>query len=220
MKSTGLSTPVGFLFDLDGVLIDSEKEYTLIWHEINRRFNSGYDDLEYRIKGMTLDNIIATYFPEPSMKEKITAALYELEEKMKYEWIPGSREFLALLRDKKLPAALITSSNDVKMKHLRDEIPDAESFFDVIVTSDKVTHSKPHPEGYLLAASLLAADPRNCVVFEDSLQGVKAGRNSGAFVVGMTGTLPAETIAPYADIVVNRLSEINPDDITEILTNR
>ena len=50
---------IGVLFDLDGVLIDSESEYTKVWSEVNRRFPSQYPDLAHRIKGMTLDNIIA-----------------------------------------------------------------------------------------------------------------------------------------------------------------
>ena len=211
---------MGFLFDLDGVLIDSEREYTRIWHELNRRFVSGYDDLEFRIKGMTLDNIISTYFPAPEMKKLIPEALYALENKMRYEWLPGARELLETLQSRGLPTALVTSSNEIKMKHLREEIPYAEGFFTRIVTGDLVKHSKPDPEGYLLAASLIGAKPSRCVVFEDSLQGVKAGRASGAFVVGVAGTLPASAIAPFSDMVVDSLAEVDLDSLIAILEIR
>ena len=80
------------------------------------------------------------------------------------------------------------------MEHLREEIPELEGMMTELVTADRITRSKPDPEGYILAANLLGADPKNCVVFEDSLQGVKAGRASGAYVTGIAGTLPASVI--------------------------
>ena len=63
MNTTIDNARIGFLFDLDGVLIESETEYSRIWTEIDRKFHSGYDDLATRIKGTTLDSIIDTYFP-------------------------------------------------------------------------------------------------------------------------------------------------------------
>ena len=70
-NNTIANKKVGFLFDLDGVLIDSEKEYTSIWTEIDRQFPSGYENLALRIKGMTLTEIIDTYFPAPSQREGV-----------------------------------------------------------------------------------------------------------------------------------------------------
>ena len=105
------------------------------------------------------------------------------------------------------------------MKHLDEELPELRSFFDIIVTADQITRSKPDPEGYLLAASLLHKDIKNCVVFEDSLQGVKAGRASGAYVVGISGTLPAEVLSPFADIVVENLSKVNLQSLIEHITH-
>ncbi len=197
----------GGLFDLDGVLIDSEKEYTKIWQEIDDTFHSGFDDLPQRIKGMTLDNIISTYFSKPALKPKVEAMLHQLENEMKYEWLPGAREFLLFLKEKNIPTALVTSSDCMKMKHLKEEIPELESFFNCIVTGDKVSHSKPNPEGYILASSLIGVPPEDCVVFEDSLQGVKAGKTSGAYVVGVEGTLKASDISPFSNIVVSDLSD-------------
>lgn len=211
---------IGFLFDLDGVLIDSEKEYTKIWAEIDRRYPSGYPDLPTRIKGMTLVEIIDTYFSEPEKRTAVPALLYELEGKMKYEWLPGARELLQWLNEAGIPAVLVTSSNEIKMNHLREELPELESFFTEIVTGDKVTKSKPDPEGYLLGASIIGRNIENCVVFEDSLQGVKAGKSSGAFVIGVEGTLPAEKIGEFADMVIDSLEKIDCNLIIELLKNR
>lgn len=198
----------GALFDLDGVLIDSEKEYTKIWQAIDDTFNSGYADLPQRIKGMTLDNIISTYFSKPGMKAEVESMLHKLENKMKYEWLPGARDFLIFLKESGIPTVLVTSSDNQKMDHLKEEIPELETFFNHIITGDKVSNSKPNPEGYLLAASLIGLPAEECVVFEDSMQGVKAGNASGAYVVGIEGTLPASKIQPYSDIVVTSLSDM------------
>ncbi len=208
---------IGFLFDLDGVLIDSEKEYTNIWAEIDRKVPTGIPDFPRIIKGMTLVEIIDNYFNHPEKEKKVTELLYELENQMKYEWLPGARELLVWLKENNIPAVLVTSSNNKKMNHLRDELPEAESFFDFIVTGDKVLKSKPDPEGYLLGAKLIGCAPKNCVVFEDSLQGVKAGKASGAYVVGVEGTLPASLIEPFSNIVVSSLADIDKEMIVETL---
>lgn len=207
---------IGVLFDLDGVLIDSETEYTRIWGEVHRRYPTGVEDLPHKIKGMTLDNIIATYFNDREDKQQLRDTLHELENQMTYEWLPGAKEFIEWLISENIPRALVTSSDNEKMAHLREQLPELESMMTTIVTADKISKSKPDPEGYLLAAKLIGVPPQHCAVVEDSLQGVKAGRASGAFVIGMEGTLPAETIAPYSDIVINNFKELDKNIILNL----
>lgn len=210
----------GFLFDLDGVLIDSESEYTKIWETVNNEYPTGISSLASCIKGCTLDKILDDHYPDPSIRKKVVERLYELEKKMKYNYLPGAYELLCNLKERKIPIALVTSSNDVKMAHLVEELPEITSFFTHIVTADQISNSKPDPEGYLLGAKKIGRNILNCVVFEDSLQGVKAGRNSGAFVIGVAGTLSRETISPFADYVVNSLDEINLEQLILTLSNR
>ncbi|MBD5340073.1 MAG: HAD family phosphatase [Bacteroides sp.] len=207
---------IGVLFDLDGVLIDSETEYTRIWGEVHRRYPTGVEDLPHKIKGMTLDNIIATYFNDREDKQQLRDTLHELENQMTYEWLPGAKEFIEWLISENIPRALVTSSDNEKMAHLREQLPELESMMTTIVTADKISKSKPDPEGYLLAAKLIGIPPQHCAVVEDSLQGVKAGRASGAFVIGMEGTLPAETIAPYSDIVISNFKELDKNIILNL----
>lgn len=210
----------GFLFDLDGVLIDSETEYTKIWSSINEEFPTGIPSFEYVIKGSTLDRILDKYYPDNDIREKVVARLYELEGKMSYAFLPGARQLLEQLNTHNYPVAMVTSSNDDKMHHLYQEIPDIGDYFTSIVTADLITKSKPDPEGYLLGADLIGVDIKDCAVFEDSLQGVKAGRASGAFVVGITGTLGSDAIAPWCDILVRDLSEISLDNLTSLMEKR
>ncbi|MDE6335387.1 MAG: HAD family phosphatase, partial [Muribaculaceae bacterium] len=199
--------------DLDGVLIDSEGEYSRIWATVNSEYPTGIPDLEVKIKGCTLDKILNDYYPDQMIRQKVVRRLYELEGKMHYEYLPGAYKLLSELKNKHCPTAMVTSSNDDKMRHLDEELPNIRNFFDTIVTADQIKKSKPDPEGYLKGAKLLNRDIRLCVVFEDSLQGVKAGYAAGAFVVGVAGTLAREVLAPYSDIVVDNLSEIDLNDL-------
>lgn len=210
----------GFLFDLDGVLIDSETAYSEIWTRIEREYPTGIEDFARKIKGTTLEKILSDNYPDASTRAKVEARLYELEGQMKYTPLPGAVELLSTLNGRGIPAVIVTSSNDKKMQHLWSDLPDFRQYFRKIVDGDMVTHSKPDPEGYLLGASLIDRKPEHCVVFEDSLQGVKAGHNSGAYVVGVAGTLSAETIAPYCDMVVDTLEDFDVEGLVEILEDR
>lgn len=196
---------MGVLFDLDGVLVDSEREYTRIWNRINDEFPTGYDDFALRIKGTNLNDILGQYYPDPEVRANVVKRLYEEEGKMVYSYCPGARELLERLKSDGIPMALYTSSNHAKMEHLYRDLPEIKDYFDCIVLGDMVKESKPSPEGYLKAAAELGLEPGAWVVVEDSLQGVKAGKASGGKVVGVAGTLPPLTLEPYCDAVVETL---------------
>lgn len=202
-----------FLFDLDGVVIDSERQYTEIWEEIERHYPTGVANFAMRIKGTTLEDILSHYFPQPEVRLEVEKMLYRLEGEMVYCYRPGSKEFLDELRANKIPMALVTSSNSDKMEHLYRDIPEIKDYFDTIIVGDMVSKSKPDPEGYLKAAAILGIDPKDCVVVEDSLQGIRAGRAAGAYVIGVTGTIPGDLIEAESDQVVFSLEVINVDHI-------
>ena len=210
---------IACLFDLDGVLVDSERIYTKIWEAIEKHWPTGIENFAYKIKGTTLEDILERHFPEEA-REDITKELLRLEGMMIYGPMPGAIEFIDALKAKGIPVALVTSSNGLKMDHLWHDMPGFKEKFDVIITGDEVTNSKPDPEGYLAAAKALGVDPKRCAVFEDSLQGVKAGNAAGAFVIGVAGTLKASDIQPYSDIVVNAVADIYPDRLEETLKAR
>lgn len=199
----------GVLFDLDGVLVDSEREYTLIWERINKEFPTDVPNFAERIKGTTLENILSLHYPDPEVRKNVERRLLEEESKMVYRYCPGAHELLEDLRRSNVPMALFTSSNEIKMDHLYNDIPGVKDYFDVIITGDMVRHSKPDPEGYLKAARELGLKNGKWVVVEDSLQGVKAGKASGGSVMGVAGTLPAEVLEPYCNEVVETLDGID-----------
>lgn len=210
---------IGCLFDCDGVIVDSERIYTKIWEAIEKQWPTGIDNFAYKIKGTTLEDILERHFPE-EVRDDVTKELLRLEAMMIYDALPGALGFLDDLRRKGIPTAMVTSSNGYKMAHLWNDMPELKEKFDVIITGDEVKCSKPNPEGYLAAATAIGVDPKRCAVFEDSLQGVKAGKAAGAFVVGVAGTLKASDIAPYSDIVVDKVADINIEELVKILKNR
>lgn len=211
---------IGFLFDLDGVIIDSESEYSRIWMQLNKEFPTGIENLEEIIKGSTLTQILSDYYETDIVRENVAKRLHEMEDKMKYNYLPYAKEFLQELKKRNFSCALVTSSDNKKMLHLKEELPDIFEFFDYIVTGNKVKTSKPSPEGYLLGAAGIKKSPNRCAVFEDSLQGVKAGFNAGSYVVGVCGTLSAEKLQPYSDILINGFDELILEDLIRILLKR
>jgi beta-phosphoglucomutase-like phosphatase (HAD superfamily) len=89
--------------------------------------------------------------------------------------------------------------------------PEFKELFDAILTSEDFERSKPDPDCYLKAAKRLKASYKDCVVFEDSFNGLKSGRAAGMYVVGLATTNPAEAISPYADKVVKDYHELASD---------
>ena len=195
----------GMLFDLDGVLVDSEGEYSKFWGAMGDRYGL-VSTFASDIKGTTIGEILQN-FPE-SDRDGILAALHEFEANMEYPVYPGVMEFLGRLKKAGIPSAIVTSSDNVKMDLLFGRRPELREMVNVVITGSRVSRSKPDPEGYLKGAELIGAPVEECCVFEDSLQGLQAGRSSGATVVGISTTNSREKVAPLADITVDRFEEI------------
>ena len=194
------------LFDLDGVLIDTEPVYTEIWSDIERHFPTGIDNFAKIIKGTTLPNILSTYF-RPEDHNAIIEMLTVSEDNMAYPLFPDTVPFLEKLRQAGIPAAIVTSSNDIKMKRLFSMYPGFENYFKSVITDSRVKRSKPDPEGYLLGATDLGMAPADCVVFEDSFNGLKAGRAAGATVVALATTNSPDSLRPYCDLLAQHLGD-------------
>lgn len=209
----------GALFDLDGVLIDSESGYTAFWDRLEQVYPTGTPDYGMAIKGMTLTKILQNY-PDPAVRDDVMRRIHDHESTMAYPVYPGVPGLLAALRAAGCQAAIVTSSDRVKMGHLKEQHPLFADSFDAVIDASCVTRSKPDPEGYIKGAAALGLSPQECIVFEDSLQGVKAGRASGATVVGIATTYPAEAIAPYCDIVVGGIADLTVERLAELVASR
>lgn len=200
------------LFDLDGVIFDTEGQYTQFWSEEGKLLQEG-SDFSARIKGRTLKEILDRYFPDQEQADGVIKRLSRFEQEMVIEYIPGAREFIFGLKEQGVKLAIVTSSNDLKMQNVYRLHPEVKKVFDIIVTADKITRSKPDPECYLLAATELGMKKEECVVFEDSFSGLEAGRRAEMKVVGLATSNPAEKIADKADVVVPDFRDLSFTDI-------
>ena len=199
MEKTAFTTA---LFDFDGTLVDTEPQYSLFWGAQGKRYHSEIPGFERVIKGQTLGQIFDGYFAEmEEVQRRICDELALFEEQMQFEYIPGAREYVLALREKGVKTAIVTSSNDRKMSHVFQALPELSGMFDLILTADMFLRSKPDPDCFLTAATRLGCNPDECVVFEDSLHGLEAARRAGMKVVALATTNPVERIASLADEV-------------------
>lgn len=194
------------LFDLDGVILDTEGSYTAFWDDYGSRHFSE-KDFGLKIKGQTLVKILGDYFPEENERKAITDAINDFERKMSYPFVPGVENYIKSLKSNGIRTAVVTSSNLLKMENVYRCHPGFREMFDMILTSEDFSESKPSPYCYLKAMRLFGAGPEDCVVFEDSLAGLQAARASGAFVTALTTTNPEEVVRNYADLVIRDFND-------------
>ena len=192
------------LFDLDGVVFDTEPQYSVFWGAQCREFHPEHPGLEHEIKGQTLVQIYDAWFSGELAEKQplVTERLNKFEQQMDYIYVPGFEEYISQLRGKGVKTAVVTSSNQPKMEAVYQSHPEFRSMFDAILTSEDFERSKPDPDCYLKAAQRLGVEVGDCVVFEDSFNGLKSGRAAGMYLVGLSTTNPAEAIRPYCDEVI------------------
>lgn len=207
-----MSRTKAFLFDFDGVIADTEFYYTDFWAEQGRKYFPEVEGFEIKIKGRSLKTIFAECFSDmPEAQEEIKQALIEQEKQMVYRYVEGAQEFLRACKGKVL-TALVTSSSESKMRNVYQAMPLMRTAFDEIVTAADVQKSKPSPECYLFAAERLGVEPKECVVFEDSMAGVEAAKAAGMQLVALSTTLPREELLPLADRVIDNFLSVCPTD--------
>ena len=194
------------LFDLDGVILDTEGSYTAFWDDYGSRHFSE-KDFGLKIKGQTLVKILDDYFPEENERKSITDAINDFERNMSYPFVPGVENYIKSLKSNGIRTAVVTSSNLPKMENVYRCHPGFKEMFDIILTSEDFSESKPSPYCYLKAMRLFGAGPEDCVVFEDSLAGLQSARASGAFVTALTTTNPEEVVRNYADLVIRDFND-------------
>ena len=111
----------------------------------------------------------------------------------------GTEHFISDLHAHGVKTAVVTSSNQMKMSAVYKVHPRFKEYFDAILTAEDFAHSKPHPDCYLKGAARFGASPEECVVFEDSFNGLKSGRAANMKVIGLTTSNSAEAISSLSD---------------------
>lgn len=191
------------LFDFDGVVMDTETQYTLFWNKVGALFFPDEPDFGRVIKGQALTQIYEKHFKGMEQEQlEVTEALNRFEREMSFEYVPGVVNFMEELRKNGVKIAIVTSSNMQKMNNVYAVHPELKELTDRILTAEMFTRSKPAPDCFLLGAEVFDTVPENCVVFEDSFHGLEAGNAAGMAVVGLATTNPAAAIQKFCKQVI------------------
>ena len=206
------------LFDLDGVVFDTEPQYTAFWSTVFARHYPNEPQLATSIKGQTLTWIYERYFADkPDLQNKITAELNTFERNMQFEYVLGFEDFIAQLHQLKVNTAVVTSSNKEKMQQVYDQHPNFKALFDHVFTAEDFAKSKPDPYCYLLGASYFEVKPTECVAFEDSVNGFKSVKSAGMPLVGLATSNPVGVINQYTKVVIPNYLHASFTDLCNLL---
>lgn len=210
--------PIAALFDFDGVVMDTESQYTLFWNERGKIYHPEIPNFGHHIKGQTLTQLYEKYFlQDPDLQPRITKELNRFETEMEFHFIPGVVDFMKELQGKGVKTAIVTSSNNKKMSNAYRAHPELPKMVDMILTADMFQHSKPHPECFLLGAQVLDVPIENCIVFEDSFHGLEAGNRAGMKVVGLATTNPASAIVGLSCLVIPDFVDFSYEKMKAVL---
>jgi HAD superfamily hydrolase (TIGR01509 family) len=210
-----LQAKKAFIFDMDGVLTDSENLYVFAEQEVCRNNGITIPDSEWQnFKGRTNKDIftyINSNFGNNSfdinqlIDQKRAIVLSRLD---RVELFPGVIDFLKFVRNYYSRIGLTTSTS----RPLQEKIfnfHQLNKYFDEIVTGDQVAIGKPNPEAYILTLQKLGVTPDDAIVIEDSDNGIIAAKAAGCFTIGISHSFPREILLKAgADIVVDTFPEL------------
>ena len=220
------NTPVtafAAIFDMDGTLIDNTPYHYRSWQMMYKKYGKGELSKQTyytMISGVPVLETIRRVFGEGKSEEELKALLNEKEAFYRESYAPfirpinGLEIFLAALKGAGIKIAMGTSATKEDIDFVFDHIT-IRDYFDIIINSTMVTKPKPDPQVYLKAAKKLDIPPARCVVFEDSLAGIKSGNSAGMKVVGITTGHTAAELQPvnlviddYAGLTVQKITAL------------
>jgi beta-phosphoglucomutase len=190
------------LFDMDGVIVDSNPYHKLAFQAFLKQYNISLtdDELKVHVYGRTNQEGMPYIFKRELSPEELTERANEKEAlfreiyKTDIQPVKGLIPFLQMLKAHGVKAAVGTSAPTANLDFIVDAL-DIRPYFDALIDSTGLSRGKPDPEIYLKAAGLLGIPPARCIVIEDSLAGVQAGVNAGMKVIGITTTHTAEELS-------------------------
>jgi HAD superfamily hydrolase (TIGR01509 family) len=206
-----LTLPAAAIFDMDGVLIDSNPFHLRKWVALLKEHRIPFDEEELPkvILGHRNDSAFRHYFGEQLTREQMHELSEELEAKFRQAFapharpLPGLRRLMEECHASGIAMAVASSAVSKNVEFIVEAL-ELRPYLRVILTGDEVSHPKPDPEIYLKTAAKLGVQPAACVAFEDSFVGVEAAKRAGMKCLGIASTFPAEDLRreTHADLVV------------------
>ncbi len=214
---------VAFLFDNDGVLVDSSELHWQSWIMLmeedpavvmNRtQFTSVF--------GKRNDLILKEIFPDVSEAKREEWArrkeeLFRECARGKIQLLPGMEAFLQKIVEAKIPH-IIASSTPIENLEMFLTSTVLGNYFEHYLSAEQVAHGKPAPDVFIAAAKMIGFDPADCIVIEDAPSGIAAGKKAGAFIVALETTHSKEELSDY-DLIYPSPSDLNLQEILQAFT--
>ncbi|GAB4813072.1 hypothetical protein N2152v2_000118 [Parachlorella kessleri] len=210
------------LFDMDGLILDTEKFYTVVQQNIAQRFGKEFTwDLKAKMMGKKALEAAQVLVAELGLEGQITPEqfLTEREEALDKmfptsQLLPGAEQLLRHLHDHGIPFCLATSSH---RRHFELKTASHGQLFELfthVITGDRVSNGKPAPDIFLLAAGQFEppAEPSDCLVFEDAPSGIAAAKAAGMSCVAVPDPNLDKPLSEDADQVLGSLLEFRPEE--------
>jgi HAD superfamily hydrolase (TIGR01509 family) len=216
---------VAVLFDWDGVIIDSSRQHEASWERLaaeeRKTLPADHFTVGFGKKNEWIIPNLLKWTDEAAEVKRLSLrkeALYrEIVVERGLEALPGVHVFLERLKAAGVPNCIGSSTHRANITTILGVLG-FEGLFGGMVTSEDVTHGKPHPDVFLKAAAKTGVAPARCVVFEDAFAGIEAGHAGGMKVVGVATTHPAKALAGRVDRVVARLDELTVADLRALVS--
>ena len=218
------SATLAAIFDMDGVLIDSQEAHYQSWLAVADQTGRTMTREEFvHTFGHTSRQVIAEVWPERGFSPEQVAAIDRQKEEafrrilaQNFPAMPGARALLEALAAEGFALA-VGSSGPPENVALTIEQLGIGPLLGAVVTGTDVTHGKPDPEVFRKAGEKLGVPPSRCVVIEDAPDGVKAGRAAGMAVVGMTSSGRPRELLSQANLIVDSLQELSPARLRSVI---
>lgn len=212
-------SPAAVLWDMDGTLIDSEPYWLQSESRLAADYGASWGSADgHQLIGMNLyesskllrEKFAIADLTDQQVIDRLTGDVVS-QLRMVLPWRPGALELLTDLKARGVKTALVTMSMGDMAELVADQI-EFEAF-DVIISGDRVTNGKPHPEPYLRACEALNVDPRMTIALEDSNTGARSAIAAGCFTIGIPNIVPITE--PEAHLV-SSLAGLSFDSLTEL----
>ncbi|GAB3961920.1 HAD family hydrolase [Spirosoma harenae] len=213
------------IFDMDGVLVDTNPHHRIAWREYYQRNGKALSDADFvqYVSGKHNSDIVAHLFTnQPLTPQEVTRLSNEKEALFRELYRPaihpvaGLVPFLQALKAAGIRTAVATSAPVENLDFVMDTLG-IRSYFDALLNESMVSHPKPDPEIYQKAMEMLGVEPTESVIFEDSMTGIQAAKASGASVVGMATTQSPDELRPFVDDTAVDFTEITVDRIQQLI---
>lgn len=208
---------MAILFDMDGVLIDSNQAHLDSWRKTAREEGFEFsDEIFWQTFGMTSESIVEKYWKncESLTPDQVADVVRRKEDAFRYSIvdyvkpIDGALDFLAFLEEHGVKVAVGSSAPRVNVEYVLDWLKIGSYFHDAVVAGDQVRRGKPNPDIFLEAAKILGVAPETCIVIDDSRSGVNAGKNANMTTVGFFSKGHRAEEYQNADLVVSNYDEL------------